>query len=279
MKRRMKRIATRGARGPVEPTCEAPRVTSTATNRTLSRLGLLSDARAFDRARAQAPVAPPGTRDQLGELRAAVQLPRLLAASPRLLGSPRGDGRIVIDIPGWKAPESSGAPIRAFLRLLGHDARGWGIGTNRGDARRDALKLADRVVELAESSGRQVALVGWSLGGVIAREVARNHPASVSRVVTYGSPVVGGPAYTVAAASYGAEQTERITAESERLDSDDPIRVPITAIFTRRDGVVDWRACIDWRSSDVEHVEVGSTHIGLGIDPDVWQIAAARLAA
>ncbi|UJA21831.1 alpha/beta hydrolase [Thermoleophilia bacterium SCSIO 60948] len=210
---------------------------------------------------------------------AVAQLPRLLAASPRLLAAPRGDGRVVIDVPGWRAPESSGAPIRTYLRYLGHDSRGWGIGTNTGAVRRDVARLADRVAELADEFGRKVALVGWSLGGVISREIARTHPEAVHRVITYGSPIIGGPSFTAAAASYSAAETEQATRESARLDSESPISVPVTAIFTRRDGVVDWRACIDRSNPRVEHIEVDSTHIGLGVDPDVWRVVAERLAA
>ena len=162
----------------------------------------------------------------------------------------------MLDIPGWRAPEVSGAPLRAYLRALGHDARGWGFGTNTGDPRRDVERLSGRVLELADEGGAAVSLVGWSLGGVIAREVARRHPEAVRRVITYGTPVVGG----------------------RGLDSRSPIRVPLTAVFSRRDGIVSWRACIDRSSPHVEHVEVGSTHLGMGVDPDVWGLVADRLA-
>ena len=96
------------------------------------------------------------------------------------------------------------APVRAYLRWLGYDARTWGLGTNMGDPERDARLMSASVTELCGVPGRPVALVGWSLGGVVAREVARQVPEHVSRVITYGSPVVGGPAHTVAAGSLRA---------------------------------------------------------------------------
>jgi pimeloyl-ACP methyl ester carboxylesterase len=241
--------------------------------------GLLSDSRAVpDPLAFGEPDGPPSGLARLGEAGALAQLPRLLAGTPRLLRSPRGDGSVVLELPGWQAPEESGAPIRVFLRRLGYDAHGWGLGPNRGNPRASVPRLERRVLELSEASGRAVALVGWSLGGVIAREVARRIPAHVRHVVTYGSPIVGGPVHTVAARMYGPQDLMRIAAEAKRMDSRTPIQVPITAIFSRRDGVVSWQACIDRFSLHVEHFEVRSPHLGLGIDPDVWAIAAKRLA-
>lgn len=224
------------------------------------------------------PGGPPTVRAVLGELGSGLAAARLAGALPRLLAAPRGDGHTVVDIPGWKAPELSGAPLRAYLRALGYDARGWGLGTNTGDPRRDVEKLTRTILGLVEETGRPVSLVGWSLGGVIAREVARQHPEAVRRVVTYGTPVVGGPRFTAVARAYGPEASIAAETVARRLDAESPIRVPLTAVFTRRDGIVAWEACIDRVSPSVEHVEVGSTHIGMGLDPDVWQVVADRLA-
>jgi pimeloyl-ACP methyl ester carboxylesterase len=184
----------------------------------------------------------------------------------------------VVDIPGWKAPELSGAPMRAYLRALGYDARGWGFGTNTGDPRRDVERLARRVLELVDDSGSPVSLVGWSLGGVIAREVARSHPEALRQVITYGTPVVGGPSFTAVARAYGPRASVAARTVAERLDLESPIRVPLTVVFTRRDGIVSWEACIDRYSPYADHVEVSSTHIGMGLDPDVWHLVADRLA-
>jgi dienelactone hydrolase len=212
------------------------------------------------------------------EVLTGVQVARLLVAAPRLLASPRARGdHVVVDVPGWQAPEATGAPLRAFLRRLGYDARAWGLGTNLGDPEKDRDRLAERVLRWADDHG-PVSLVGWSLGGVISREVARKHPDAVRRVITYGTPVVGGPSFTVVASSYGEEECRRITEISAAHDRANPIQVPVTAIFTKRDGIVAWEACLDHTTPDVEHVEVGSTHLGLGIDPDVWALVADRLA-
>ncbi|MEZ5115095.1 MAG: alpha/beta fold hydrolase [Candidatus Nanopelagicales bacterium] len=226
---------------------------------------------------AREPVAPSSAAGLADEWRTLLLPPRLLAALPRLVRQPRGDGAAVVDVPGWKAPEASMAPLRGYLRALGHDARGWGLGTNTGDPERDAPVLAAQVERVADETGRPVALVGWSLGGVVAREAARQVPHAVRRVITYGTPVVGGPSYTLGASAYGPAECARIDALLRELDRTDPITVPITAIFTRRDRVVDWPACLDRTSADVEHVEVRSTHLGMGLDPAVWTVVAGRL--
>lgn len=215
----------------------------------------------------------------LGELGSVLGAVRLMGAVPRLSVAPRGDGHPVVDIPGWRAPELSGAPLRGYLRSLGYDARGWGFGTNAGDPRRDVDRLARRVLDLVDEGDAAVSLIGWSLGGVIAREVARRHPEAVRQVITYGTPVVGGPAYTTVARAYGHDAGAAADRVTRRLDAAAPIRVPLTAVFSKRDGIVSWQACIDRSSPDVEHVEVSSTHLGMGVDPDVWALVADRLAA
>ncbi|NYE36468.1 triacylglycerol esterase/lipase EstA (alpha/beta hydrolase family) [Nocardioides cavernae] len=242
----------------------------------LSTSGVRSRARVRDVAGLDRASGPPSTWTALGELGSGLDALRLAGALPRLAAAPRGDGHLVVDIPGWRAPELSGAPLRAYLRRLGYDARGWGFGTNTGDPRRDVERLSQRLLELVDASGAPASLVGWSLGGVIAREVARRHPDAVRRVVTYGTPVAG-PAHTTVARLVGPGPDD-VEAITRRLDAESPIRVPLTVMYSRRDGIVSWQACLDHASPRVEHVEVSSRHIGMGVDPDVWAVVADRLA-
>ena len=228
----------------------------------------------------QPPIAPapyrPGARDLLNEARGYRDVVRLALAAPRFRKLPRLQDTGAILIPGWKAPEASMTPMRLFLKQRGCDARHWGLGTNQGE--RDSERLLETVIRFVQEHGAPVALVGWSLGGVIAREVARLIPDSVSQVITYGTPVVGGPTYTPAAGSYGDEECRRIAGKVVELDRESPIRVPVSAIFSRRDGVVSWPACIDRTSPRVVHYEVESTHLSMGFDPSVWALVAHRLA-
>ena len=187
-----------------------------------------------------------------GELAGVVQVPRLLWRFPSLLVRPRAPGRVVIVMPGRNTGDLSTAPLRAYLRLLGHRPLGWSLGQNHGRID-EILPEARRVVRrVAAETGGPVALVGQSMGGYVAREVARADPDVVDRVVTLGTPIFA-----------------RRRAE--------PIRCPVTAIYSRADRVVSTARSID-RDPTTRNVEVQSTHFAMGIDPDVWRIVADELA-
>lgn len=205
---------------------------------------------------------------------------KLLLRAPELARQPRGGGAPVLVIPGYGAGDGSTALLRAYLGLIGYRVRGWGLGRNRGNVGKLIPRIAELVTQWADDVGRPLRLVGWSLGGYLAREAARDRPAAVDRVVTFGSPVVGGPKYTAVAGAYRSRGYDLDAIEAEVAAREQvPIAVPITAIYTRNDHVVAWQACIDRTSPNVEHVEVRSTHLGLGVDPEVYRIIADRLAA
>lgn len=170
------------------------------------------------------------------------------------------------------------APIRWFLRSKGHDTRSWGLGRNPGNPEKMRHVFIEKLEPMVEQAGRPANLVAWSLGGVIARETARLRPDLVHRVVCYGSPLIGGPKYTAGAGQAGQAACDRIEALQEQLDRESPVTVPVTTVFSRRDGIVDWRASLDHYTPSADHVEVQSTHVGLGIDPDVWMAVAVALA-
>jgi pimeloyl-ACP methyl ester carboxylesterase len=216
----------------------------------------------------------------LRELRALREPLRWLRARRRLAALPRGDGGPVLVLPGMHVGDWSTAPLRRFLRQLGHDARGWGLGFHRADLAATLPRALARLAELAAETGRPVALVGWSLGGVVARELARLRPDLVRALVTLGAPVVGGARYVVVSypwrrRGFTPGETERRMAEAARA----PIAVPATAIWSRRDGIVCGAACVDRATPGATNVEVTSAHWGLGFDPDALAAIARALAA
>src|SRR6185369_11920741 len=145
-------------------------------------------------------IVPPPARLLLGELRGAVEPARLLLRAPLLATLPRGRGAHVVVLPGYGASESSTAVLQGFLRLLGYRSFHWGLGRNTGNVARFVPRVLERAEEVAGDA--EVHLVGWSLGGYIAREAARERPGRFRSVVTLGSPVVGGPKYTTVARRY-----------------------------------------------------------------------------
>ena len=224
------------------------------------------------------PIDPPRRLDALQELRLPIDLlrwaPSWLARQGRRTTPPR----TAILLPGFGAGPRSMRVMESFLRRRGHRVRDWGLGQNTGDARGLRASLKRTVEESVATHGEPVALVGWSLGGYIAREYARERPEEVRKVVTLGSPVIGGPRYTATAEWYrsqGHDLDEMERAVADRYAT--PLRVPVAAIYSKRDGVVAWQACIDRWSPDVRHIEVSETHVGLGFAPRVLGIVAAEV--
>ncbi len=202
-----------------------------------------------------------------------------IARLPGLAAHPRGTGDPVMVLPGFSASDASTAPLRAYLYLLGHDVRGWGLGFNNGDVQAYLPRMIAEVERWSVSRGARLRLVGWSLGGYIAREVARERPDLVERVVTLGSPIVGGPKYTAAAHAlqWRGIDLDSIEAMITAREAT-PLQVPVTAIYSKSDGIVAWQACIDRHNADVEHIEVFCSHLGLGIHTEVYALIAQRLA-
>lgn len=122
--------------------------------------------------------------------RAGLDVAALAAAWPLLAAARRGDGHPVLVLPGLMTGDPATVVLRTALRALGHDVSGWSLGINRGPTGRVVDTLRARVEQLHRTSGRRVSLVGWSLGGLYAQELARAAPGSVRGLVTLGTPVV-----------------------------------------------------------------------------------------
>jgi len=214
------------------------------------------------------------------ELRALREPLRLAAARRRLRESQDGDGGPLIVFPGMHVGDWTTAPLRRFLRRHGWDARGWRLGFHRADVTATLPHALARVEQLAVERGMPVAIIGWSLGGIVAREVARLRPDLVLGLVTLGTPVIGGVRFVAVSYPYrrrgwSLETIEQLADDAARV----PLRVPLTVIWSRRDGIVAGAACVDRTTPQSVHVEVQSSHWGLGLDPDVWTAVTGALAS
>jgi pimeloyl-ACP methyl ester carboxylesterase len=206
----------------------------------------------------------------------------LQAARPLLAAAPRGDGHPVLVLPGLTADDRSTVPLRRFLRRLGYRVHGWRLGSNVPS--RDTIgRLRERLAHLRAQDSRPMTVVGWSLGGIYAREIARSSPEAVRAVVTLGSPFRAVPGYE----SRGAPQARATPGRSGAGTgagpgwsprAERPLPVPSTSVFSRSDGIVPWRACVDAADGLHETIEVVGSHCGLGHHPAVLLVVADRLA-
>jgi dienelactone hydrolase len=223
---------------------------------------------------------PPGLGLLLAEARGIFEFNASLLLSPLLMRAPRGDGHPVLALPGFLASDLSMAPMRRYLSELGYDAHAWRMGRNTGGISRMRAALRDRLAEIHRSSGRKVSIVGWSLGGVYARDLALQAPEMVRYVVTLGSPFANDVRATNATRLYEALSGEGIEDNSElRQAISGDLPVPTTSIYSRTDGIVNWRTCLLRPSETAENIEVRlASHVGLGVNPAALWAVADRLA-
>jgi pimeloyl-ACP methyl ester carboxylesterase len=211
------------------------------------------------------------------ESRAIPEFAAFLGALPLLNLAPRGDGHSVLVLPGLIASDVSTRPLRAFLKGRGYDVHGWSLGRNFGPRPGVERLMLERIGELRRNSGRKVSLIGWSLGGVYARQLAKQCPDDVRLVISLGSPFNGDPRATNAWRVYEYASGRR--ADEQPIGSlREPPPVPTTAIFSRTDGICAWQCCAEKQGSRVENIEVDGSHCGLGHHPAVVYAVADRLA-
>ena len=213
--------------------------------------------------------------------RAFGELASFYALRPLLSSLPRGDGHGVLVLPGFMASDYSTAPLRSLLSDLGYDAAGWNLGRNVriDNARIEAMMCC--VEELHERTAGKVSIVGWSLGGVFARELAKMAPEKVRGVISLGSPISDDRGHTNAARLFeylNGKEPEPMQGGNFRQLAEAP-PVPTTSILTRSDGVVHWRGSVQCGDrEDCENIEVLASHCGLGVNPAAVYAIADRLA-
>src|SRR5437588_2646353 len=225
-------------------------------------------------------LSPPSRTLMFLEARAFSELGAFLGALPLLSLAPKGDGHPVLVLPGLVASDTSTRPLRSFLKSRGYAVSGWRQGRNLGLRHGVQNAMVDLVQELNDTHGRKVSLVGWSLGGLYARQLAKMMPERVRSVITLGSPFASGPKATNAWRVYEMASGRRAEDEDPRfggsLAGTPP--VPTTAIFSRTDGVCAWQGCMEQPSATSESIEVESSHCGMGHHPAAVYAVADRLA-
>ncbi len=215
------------------------------------------------------------------EGRAALEYPLWTLTSPLLGNLPSGDGHPVLVLPGFTAADRSTVPLRGLLRRLGYRTYGWKLGRNLGPTPEIVNGLNHRFESIIGREGRPISIVGWSLGGIFARELSRNYPDSVRQVVTLGSPIRMMPGDRSAASGLWDSLADQHDPEAIERMMDlnrPPLPVPTTSVYSRSDGIVHWKTCLESKGPFSENVEVFGSHCGLGFNPSVALVVADRLA-
>lgn len=230
---------------------------------------------------------PPRRLYTLLEWRALVELGVLPLAWPALQATPRGDGHAVLLVPGFAAGDATLRPLAFFLRSRGYAVETWGFGRNKGFHRKFVVALEQKLRYMHHRSGRKVSLIGWSLGGVFAYDLAHRFPQQVRCVYSLGSPMrlspgrVEAPLAVKALYRWLAHPMGPIAhlalARAKYLKMAPP--VPSGCIYSATDGVVPAHAAVlDTASRRHENLPVPGSHLGLGVNPVVMWILADRLA-
>lgn len=224
--------------------------------------------------------APPWSLSITDPARAAAEFALLVGLLPAQRALPVGDGHPVLVLPGLLADDLSTLALRRILRGLGYRVHGWRLGRNIGPTAQAVAGMGDRLQHLHTRYGSPVSVIGWSLGGIYARAMARRRPSSVRQVITFGTPfrlTHGNQSRATAAFNrFSHLHVERAAAPVD-LETE-PLPVPATSIYSRYDGVVAWQACLDLCSPQAENIAVIGSHFGYGHNPAVVWAVADRLA-
>ena len=192
----------------------------------------------------------------------------------------QGDGHPVLVLPGFMASDMSTKPLRKFIKKMGYAAYGWELGRNYAEVRTLNI-LLDKLEEIYEEHGEAVTLIGWSLGGVYARQIAKGKPDMVRQIITLGSPFrgIGEPNNATWIYNMISSGKRVVDLDSELLtDLPKPAPVPTTAIYTKEDGVVPWEVCMEEEETWMhQNIQVRGSHLGLCVNPSVLNIVADRL--
>jgi pimeloyl-ACP methyl ester carboxylesterase len=213
--------------------------------------------------------------------RATAEFGSFLLSALLLRRAPRGDGHTVLVLPGFLADDRSTMVLRGYLSTLGYKTSAWGLGRNIGPTPGILKGMEQRLLQLADRAGSPISIVGWSLGGMFARALGRDHPEHIRQIVTLGSPFRS----DAPIGSHATRSFERLAhihvpfAELPAAETDqDQLKVPVAAVYTKGDGVVAWQSCLQEEGHQRENIEVLGSHCGLGHNPMATWVVADRLA-
>ncbi|HET9875159.1 MAG TPA: alpha/beta hydrolase [Mycobacterium sp.] len=231
-------------------------------------------------------------------VRAVVDVGLLASTAPLLAVLPRGDGHPVLVVPGLGGADTSTITLRAILRRLGYRVHGWRLGRNVGPTPRAVNGMRARLDDLTNRSGTPVSLIGWSLGGIYAGQLARRKPDAVRQVITLASPVglarreprtkarkeqrtvnrlyddwSGFPQWPHWS-EWGRWYAELQTEIPDLAFEDGPLPMPTTSIYSPLDGMVGWQVCLNEPGPQAENIAVAASHIAFAYHPAaIWAIA------
>ena len=215
---------------------------------------------------------------RFAEPRAIFEWQSFYALRPLLKRLPKGDGHAVIVFPGFVSSDNATKPLRRLLDDLGYQSHGWGLGQNLLFNDELESEMVAMVKEVARESGGKVSLVGWSLGGLYAREVAKHCPKDVRCVISMGSPISGNPGHSNAHGLFRALNGEPNDIDYTRyFELNEAPPMPTTSIFSRTDGIVAWEGSVQKEGKLSENIVVPASHLGMGVNPLVMHLLADRL--
>lgn len=223
-------------------------------------------------------VEAPGPLMLMLEARAPWEWAAMVAAAPWLRRLPVGDGHPVLVFPGLGASDLTTAPLRSFLRDRGYTPYPWKQGFNFGPRHGVLERCREQLRQLATRHRERVSLIGWSLGGIYARELAKEQPEHARCVITLGTPFAGHPRATNAWRFYELVSGQSVHDEALIEQIRRPPPCPTTSIYSKTDGVVAWQCSIQRAHPLAENIEVHASHIGMGMNPLALYAIADRLA-
>ncbi|MDX1669556.1 MAG: hypothetical protein R3194_09075 [Limnobacter sp.] len=208
-----------------------------------------------------------------GETRTPLEVAKLAAGWAFLPRRQVGNGQPVLLLPGFGTHVKGMVAVKKYLESIGYKPEYWSAGFNNGNVRKLMPSVLQDIERLAKQSDSPIKLLGWSLGGYIAREACREVQHHVSRIVTLGSPVVGGPKYTATSRYYEMRGVNVDELEARGLKRyEKPIVCPVVSLYSKKDSIVSWQACIDRFSPNVEHIEVKTPHTAMAASKEVMEL-------